>query len=208
MPEVSGLSQALPAGSLIRPRDGITLIFGDQGTGKSYLFKQLVWANVLPYSLVRAGWHRPLVVWNNRSRFQSSPGLVAFKNQDPEQWARECCRLAPCVAACDEGDEAFPSEGGGPRPGSALNELMRYGRNPKFEQPHFRAGAVPLIVVARRPLDVHKKLRSSSNVLFLGRITDEDDRKVLRRSVGVPQAIVDQLPTLPDRKFLRVDRGD
>lgn len=209
MPKDAQLDAAapLPCSGLTRPRDGITLILGDQGTGKSYLFKQLVWANVLPYPMIRAGWHLPIVVWDARTRWRSSPGIVALRTQDPEEWASYCFKIAPCVAATDEADEAFHSDEGGPRKGSALNELVRYARNPKFERPHFRAGPVPLIAVARRPLDLHKRLRSSVNVVLTGRISDEADREVMRRSMGLPSELVDQLATLPDRSFLRYDRG-
>jgi hypothetical protein len=210
MPRVS---EAAPARfgygtELVRPRDGITLILGDQQTGKSYLFKRLIFANLLPPELLRAGWHRPTVVWDPRRRFIPRPGLLVNRAQDPEEWARACFALAPCVAAADEADEAFPSEDGGVKKGTALNELMRYARNPRFEHPFYRAGAVPVIAVARRPFDLCKKLRSSVNVLFLSRISDKDDRECLRESMGVPREIADQLATLPDRRFLRVDRGD
>lgn len=144
--------------------DGLTLIVGSRGSGKTSLLH--TWERAY-----REGGGLS-VVWDPLGQWSPAPGRVVVRRrhgQDVQSAALEAIRQAPATLWVDEITTAWR-----PRQeidaASPLGELIFCGRQAAADGPYVRRGPVAMVAAAQRPKRVPTDLRAQLNVLVVGRI--------------------------------------
>lgn len=164
-------------------------IAGPKGSGKTTLLHALVDANRLGWS----GQPRRFVVWDSMKEWIPSDNVIVLSAT--EYTGEEACemalQLAPCTFVCDEIDRVAPNTPGGMVQGSAICDVVQYGR-------HY---GVALLAAARRSVRVHVDIRSQADTFFIFRHHEPRDLLWIREFCG--QAISEQVARLPDHRFIK-----
>lgn len=139
--------------------DGVTLIVGSRGAGKTALLQEL------ERTYREAG--GASVVWDRMGHWTRAPGRTVVRGHDAQEAARVAIEQAPATLFLDELTVAWP-----PRrqldPQSALGEILYCGRQPKPAGQWRRRGPVALVAAAQRPMRVSTDVRGLLNVLIVG----------------------------------------
>lgn len=144
------------------PLDGIVLVLGERGSGKTLLLQELE-------ARARARACK-FVVWDRMGHWKELPRRIVVRCDDVEEAAARAIAEAPCTLLVDEAALAIPSDRPPPA-GSAMREILLTGRQARGVGKWRRQGPVALIAAAQRPALVHPNLRSLVDVLYLGRFS-------------------------------------
>lgn len=164
-------------------------VAGPKGSGKTTLLHSLVDANRLGSS----GLPRRFVVWDSMKEWQSSDNVIVLPatHYSGEEACELAIELSPCTFVCDEIDLVCPNRTGGLPYGSAMSDVVQYGR-------HY---GVALLAAARRSARVHIDVRSQADTFFLFRHHEPRDLAWIGDLCGV--AVRDQVACLPDHHFVK-----
>lgn len=178
------------------PLHGLVLILGTRGSGKTTLLQHLEeeHRNGCPY---HPGHRTHFVVWDTMGHWTPLPGRTVVDSDDPEEAARVAIELAPSVLLMDEIWDAFPSDNQ-PRRGSALNEIVRRGRQAKARDPWRRPGPVGLIGATQRPAGTAPALRGLASRLYLMHMSEPESLDWVAKAAAHRggRQLAEQLPRL------------
>jgi len=141
-----------------RPLDGLVLILGGRGSGKTVLLQKI------ERRYRTAGHH--FTIWDMLGYWKELPGRTVVRSDDAEEAAMEAIRRAPTTFVVDEAADAYPSDHR-LKPKTALTEIARKGRQASAVGRFRRRGPVAAILAAQRPMDIAPGLKNLVDRLFL-----------------------------------------
>lgn len=147
------------------PLHGLVLIIGGRGSGKTTMLQDLEEKHRRACSF-HPGHRCRFVVWDRLGHWQPVPARKVVRSASPEEAARVAIASAPCTLVLDEVALAFPAHNP-PREGTALNEIVRVGRQACAVGEFRRKGPVAILAAAQRPANVHPDLRGLVDRLYL-----------------------------------------